>query len=279
MSRKRKPNRVPNLQPTHTVHKGTPKPTRKPLAEIVGDMSKLALIQRWAIENGHPIPSTLDEAAGMGILDAPAKEAEKRKSIKATPQKTQVFNNGLTVTPDPEEDRDAKHYSDLRSLILGQTRSPTPIPVLLPDFPDFDGKVFVKVWGIPEKHQLDQIILLENQGKDVWDYYTDRIVAWTVVLSACDADGDLIFSPSDIAAFLNPESDRRFKEEVWREAFRINGLFGRSHRAIVKNSEGTPNSSESSDSADSGVQASDKPTDGSATEQFGAGVLPEQTPS
>lgn len=276
---------VPNLSPTHSVHKAPPKPATQSLppiaqpslADQIADMSKLAGIQRWAVENRHPVPKTLKEAEGMGISNMPAIDAAKRAAVSPQRETQTIPLRGESV--DPQEDKDFTNYRSLRALILGEIQTTPVSPVLFPNHPQYDGKVFVRVWDVPEKAQLDQIILMENRDKEVWDYYTPRIVAWTVVLSACDADGDLIFGQQDIAVFLNPNADRRFTEEVWREAFDLNGIFGRSSRAITKNSVGTPNSSESSDSADSGGQASDKPTNGSDTEQFGAGLLQEQPPN
>lgn len=160
----------------------------------------------------------------------------------------------------PVHKRMSEAYTLLKGLIHSTVEKPPVVKVDLPDHPLLDGQVYVTVFGIDGKYRIDEIIRKYNEDRigESWRIMFPEVVAHTVVLCLCDEDGVKIHTDNDLPLYLDPTHDARFSEIVWRTAFELNGMFDRSVRELVKNSERTPASGESSGSADSGNAVSGK---------------------
>lgn len=217
-------------------------------------LRELAEIQRDAYSRGLPIPAQLP--ADWRPSSDSADDVTPSAQIRATffdKERGTVSSAVSTATAD------SKKYSVLKGLVLGQIEMAPVRLVNLPSFPLLDGQIYVRIMSINDKFAIDEAIRTENANSaNDWRLFTPRIVAETVIRSACDADGDLIFSAADLPMFLSVKADRRFLEAVWRASFDFNDIFDRAVRATVKNSERTPVSLESSDSVGSGVALSDQ---------------------
>ena len=107
-------------------------------------------------------------------------------------------------------------------------------PVATPEWPELDGKLFVRVLSAEERVRFaDQAT--DNEGRP-----TPRYTAALVAMAACDDDGRAGFTENDIA-WLAGRNGNAVKR-IYDAAARLNEMDKSSREDLEKNSDAAPTS-------------------------------------
>jgi len=121
-----------------------------------------------------------------------------------------------------------------RAQIL-RPRSPICGRVAVPEWADNGtaAEVCIRTLTLNQRRALAESLHTDDRTLG----FSPRAVALIVVASACDDDGNALFSEEDLEALQN--SDARPLERIYQQALRLNGFLGE-RDDIAKNSPPSP---------------------------------------
>lgn len=135
---------------------------------------------------------------------------------------------------------------DLLLAACARTRI-TPVP--LPDFPELDGQIFVRVLNAGERHLYGSVAMdARNTGQTISDY---EIAA----ICACEADGTPMFHKKDEQGRISIDAeevnrlrqvDGRVIHEIAKLAIDVSGMTDGAKAAAKKDSPSEPTTDSSS---------------------------------
>lgn len=123
--------------------------------------------------------------------------------------------------------------------------------------PQWNGSVWARAMTSRERDAFEQSNLKEDFSGELQfqhDGYRARLGASTM----CDAEGNLLFTPADVAQLDELDSDAI--DRVLKVAKRLNGMNKSDVEKTAKNSSGGRSDASGSGSPDSGTAPSEKPS-------------------
>lgn len=148
---------------------------------------------------------------------SPAQLQEARFS---SPEKEELPSNGI--------------FQMLRAAAINSASTPSKTVkkvTRLKDFPDLDGKLYVRVMPFPAKAKVDAC--LNATKPEAWDFNDPTVSAMLIRQTACTEEGDCIFTDVDLLALET--YDGRFVEAVMSEACWLNRYWKQQAENLVGN--------------------------------------------